>query len=64
MRSNADTVKAYFCAHYHEGGYIEVGGVHHVTFESIVDSGAEGACGIVELHDSEICVVDFGTTTS
>lgn len=64
LHSNAGTVKAYFCGHYHEGGYAEVGGVHHVTFESVVDSGAEGACGIVELRDSEIVVVGSGTTTS
>lgn len=33
-----DVVGAYFCGHYHSGGSAVVDGIHHVTFESVLDS--------------------------
>eukprot|EP00177_Eucheuma_denticulatum_P008105 GFKZ01014770.1.p2 GENE.GFKZ01014770.1~~GFKZ01014770.1.p2 ORF type:complete len:103 (+),score=19.37 GFKZ01014770.1:1083-1391(+) len=58
-------VKAYFAGHHHMGGYALVRGVHHVTFEGILDSTHEfGAVGVVELDEDRIVINGVGDLTS
>lgn len=58
-------VKAYFAGHHHMGGYAQVRGVHHVTFESILDSTHKvGAFGVVELREDRIVIDGIGDLTS
>lgn len=65
IRTYGGAVKAYFCGHYHDGGYAFKDGIHHVTFEAVLDADdADGSCGVVELHDSKIAIKGIGTMTS
>lgn len=65
IRTYRCAVKAYFCGHYHEGGYAMKDGIHHVTFEAILDAdNDDGSCGVVELHDSKIIINGMGIMTS
>lgn len=58
-------VKAYFAGHHHEGGYAKVGGIHHVTFEALLDAEHEmGAVGVVELGTETIEIKGHGKMTS
>lgn len=58
-------VKAYFSGHYHAGGYAYRCGIHHVTFEGLLDADHhDGAFGIVELHRNKIVINGEGTMTS
>lgn len=58
-------VKAYFAGHHHEGGYAKVGGIHHVTFEALLDAEHEmGAVGVVELGTDTIEIKGHGKMTS
>merc|ERR1712118_294632 len=38
LEENCDVVKAYFAGHWHPGGYAYEGGIHHVTFQGIVEA--------------------------
>eukprot|EP00171_Calliarthron_tuberculosum_P003433 IDg3433t1 len=59
------TVRAVFTGHYHYGGYGLIDDVHHVGFESILDSQSEfGSHGIVYLHDDRIEIVGVGDMSS
>lgn len=60
----SEVVKAYFCGHCHEGGYAFCRGIHHVTFEALLDSDDDGAVGVIELHDEEIVVNGKGLLSS
>lgn len=65
FRVYSGAVKAYFAGHFHDGGYCLKDGVHHVTFEAILDSDhRDGSFGIVELHDSEIIIKGSGDMSS
>lgn len=65
FRTYSGAVKAYFAGHYHMGGYALNHGIHHVTFESILDSKAEvGSYGVIELHESHIIVTGHGDMSS
>lgn len=58
-------IKAYFAGHFHDGGYAMLDGVHHITFEAVLDSQTEhGSWGVVELHDDRIAVQGHGEMTS
>ncbi|CDF36652.1 Metallophosphoesterase [Chondrus crispus] len=58
-------VKAYFSGHHHAGGYAHKGGIHHVTFEGIIDADDDnGAFALVELRKDKIVVRGRGTMTS
>lgn len=59
------TVRAVFSGHFHFGGAAEVEGVHHVVFESILDSTSEqGSYGTVSLHSDRIEISGNGDMTS
>lgn len=65
LSAHSSVVKAYFCGHHHPGGYAYKNGIHHVTFEGILDADhEEGSCGVVELHDSRIVINGNGIMTS
>ena len=60
-----DTAKAYFAGHHHGGGYAEKNGIHHVTFEALIDSKVDdGAYAFVTLKNNEIVIEGYGSTTS
>lgn len=60
-----DVVKAYFCGHFHQGSYAHRGGVHYVTFESILDSVSDsGSWGLVRFFDDGISIEGHGDMTS
>lgn len=61
---DSGVVKAYFCGHHHEGGYVQQKGIHHVTFEAILDSEDDGAVGVVELGDHSIVINGVGKLSS
>lgn len=65
LSAHNSVVKAYFCGHHHPGGYAYKNGIHHVTFEAVLDADhEEGSCGVVELHGSRIVIKGNGTMTS
>lgn len=58
-------VKAYFAGHHHEGGYAKVAGIHHVTFEGLLDAEHDmGAVGVIELGTEMIEIKGHGKLTS
>lgn len=61
---DSGVVKAYFCGHHHEGGYAQREGIHHVTFEAILDSEDDGAVGVVELGNHSIVINGVGKLSS
>jgi predicted phosphodiesterase len=52
-------VKAYFCGHYHAGGYKEVNGIHHVNFQGMVNT-LQNAFGVVTLTNDSIFIQGYG----
>lgn len=61
---HSGVVKAYFCGHDHDGGYAQRKGIHHVTFEAILDSNDGGAVGVAELRKHCIIINGVGTLSS
>lgn len=55
-----DCVKAFFAGHNHDGGYVEKGGIHHVTFNGMLDTPDRNAYAIVELSEGQITIGGFG----
>ena len=60
-----DVIVAYFCGHFHRGGYSVVDSIHHITFESILESEDEsGSFAFVELHQDHVVISGKGDLTS
>lgn len=58
-------VKAYFSGHHHAGGYAYKDGIHHVTFEGVIDAdAAEGAFAVAEFWRDRIEIRGRGAMTS
>lgn len=59
------TVRAVFTGHYHYGGYAIEDDIHHVVFESIVDSTSkQGSHAVVNLFDDRIEICGIGDMQS
>jgi len=57
-------VIAWFNGHDHSGGYAAAGGIHHVTFPGMVESGAQNSYSLVRLDAARINIEGTGTATS
>ncbi|NLE36751.1 MAG: hypothetical protein GX621_01855, partial [Pirellulaceae bacterium] len=57
-------VVAYFAGHDHAGGYAEEGGIQHVTFHGMVESGWRNAYAIVYVFQDRIEIRGFGAVPS
>lgn len=57
-------VVAWFAGHDHVGGYGFHGGVHHLTFNAIVEGPRKNAYALVELYPDRIKIVGFGEEPS
>jgi hypothetical protein len=55
-----DNFVAYFNGHNHAGNYGEVNGKHFLNFKGMVDTPAETAYSVVEVHADRIEVRGFG----
>ncbi len=60
LKEYNDVVAAYFCGHFHEGGYAQRDGIHHLTFASILDSDETNSYAFVTLGDESITVEGVG----
>ena len=58
------SLAAYRNGHDHRGGYAEAGGIHFVTFQGVVESGAAGAFGVVEVFPDRSRIRGYGTVPS
>ncbi|WHO72331.1 metallophosphoesterase [Rhizobium sp. BT03] len=59
-----DNVVAYLNGHNHAGNYGKVGACHFVNFKGVVDTEAENAFAIVEVHPDRIEIRGFGREES
>ena len=50
--------------HDHEGGYAQQDSIHFVTFQGLVESGAENAYAIVEVYPDRLEIRGYGTVPS
>mmetsp|Transcript_8934 Transcript_8934/g.39486 ORF Transcript_8934/g.39486 Transcript_8934/m.39486 type:complete len:104 (+) Transcript_8934:906-1217(+) len=58
-------VVAWFSGHDHLGGYATRKGVHHITFEAIVESREDTAHGFVDIfEDGSISIEGLGAVSS
>ncbi|MFH0911636.1 MAG: metallophosphoesterase [Planctomycetota bacterium] len=57
----AGCVVAYFAGHSHRGGYEEKDGIHHFSFEGLVESATDVSCAIVEIHEDRLEVRGLGS---
>ena len=53
-------VAAYFCGHYHAGGYAENNGIHYVIFQAMLISELETAYAVVTVFNNRIEIDGFG----
>ncbi|MEO1224562.1 MAG: metallophosphoesterase [Pseudomonadota bacterium] len=58
-----DNVMAYLNGHNHGGHYGVADGVHYVTVEGMVETAAETAYAIVEVHTDQVVIDGFGRVT-
>jgi manganese-dependent ADP-ribose/CDP-alcohol diphosphatase len=61
LKKYNDVVRAYFAGHYHSGGYAKLDSVHHVTFNSILDSDETNSYAFVHLYPDKIEIEGVGT---
>ncbi len=54
------SVVAFIAGHDHDGGYVKQGHIHHLTLKGLVESNAEGACGIVDVYPDKLVVNGYG----
>lgn len=62
--SSSPAVAAYMNGHDHQGGYAEEGGIHFVTFQGLVESGADNAYAVVEVFSDRLEIQGHGTVLS
>lgn len=60
MLSEYDNVMAYFNGHNHAGNYGEVGGVHYVTVEGMLETPDTTAYAIIEVYEDKVVMDGFG----
>ena len=58
------TVVAYFCGHFHQGGYFKETRnnktIHHVTFPAIIETlPSSNAYSLVKVYDTKIVIEQF-----
>jgi hypothetical protein len=58
------SVAAWVNGHDHRGGYALRGGIHHVTLEGMVESGAEDCFGFVDVYPDRLVLRGTGGLTS
>ena len=61
---SSPAVAAYMNGHDHRGGYAKAGGIHFVTLQGVVESGAVGAFGVVEVFPDRLRIRGYGTVPS
>jgi manganese-dependent ADP-ribose/CDP-alcohol diphosphatase len=61
LREFNDVVRAYFAGHFHSGGYALLDGVHHVTFNAVLDSDDSNSYAFVTLHSDKIEIEGHGS---
>jgi len=59
LLENFDNVKAFFAGHNHRGSYTKKGGIHHLTFNGMVDSPDQNAFAIIKLSEEQITIHGF-----
>ncbi|WP_309083110.1 metallophosphoesterase [Chelativorans sp.] len=64
LLTSHDHVVAFFNGHNHAGNYGEIGGKHFVNFRGMVETPAETAYSVVEIHEDRIEVIGFGREQS
>ena len=62
--SSSLAVVAYMNGHDHQGGYAEQSGIHFITFQGIVESGAENAYAVVEVFPERLEIRGHGAVPS
>jgi manganese-dependent ADP-ribose/CDP-alcohol diphosphatase len=62
--SSSPAVAAFMNGHDHQGGYAEEGGIHFLTFQGIVESGADTAYAVVEVFPNRLEIRGTGTVPS
>ena len=62
--NSRQSVVAFISGHHHEGGYVEVNGIHHLTLKGLVEATAATACGVAEVFSDRIIVKGFGDQKS
>lgn len=59
------SVFAWLSGHFHQGGYTLRKGVHHVTFEAVLEAPLEkNSYGVIELYDEKAVISGHGVLTS
>lgn len=65
FKEYSDVVRAYFCGHHHAGGYALIDNVHHIVFQSVLDSKHEhGSYSVATLHADRIDINGYGDECS
>ena len=62
--SSSRAVAAFMNGHDHQGGYAKEGGIHFVTFQGVVESGADNAYAVVEVFPDRLEIRGHGTVPS
>ena len=57
-------VAAYFAGHHHRGAYVLRKGVHHVTFQGMVEAPVKNAYAVVEVYEDRIEIRGVGKVPS
>jgi len=53
-------VVAWISGHHHEGGYHQVGNIHHLTIKGMVEAQSETSCGIMEVYPDKLILNGLG----
>jgi manganese-dependent ADP-ribose/CDP-alcohol diphosphatase len=58
------SVVAFISGHHHEGGYVNVDDIHHLTLKGLVEATASTACAVADVFPDRIVVKGFGDQKS
>lgn len=58
------SVVAFISGHHHEGGYVKVDGIHHLTLKGLVEATTATACAVADVFADRIVVKGFGDQKS